>query len=413
MIFEKICNCIKSFFSNKKRNVILIIIAALLLVDLILGLICRLFVSKLPEQLAADRWNYEGNDAQVSIFFTEDQMITPDDIKKLEYTMETKLRDAGVLNKDDDEEENAGKIVDTIELGGNEQKTEASDKEKVNEIALLYNSCYSAQGFTSIVFEDRTASDVDAIGVEGDFFFFHPLTLVNGAYFSPDDIMKDRIVVDEELAWQLFGSSDIIGQCVEIGGVNHYIAGVVKRDEGRINKAAGLNKSVVFMSYESLSQYGTILSGRTDSSGSSEDGTSSSNGGINCYEAVIPNPVDGSAAKMVKESSGIEDKYISVVDNTNRFTFFNILEIIGSFGKRSMWDKPIFYPYWENVARGWEDIIALIWFFKCLFRVSAALLVTIFIVDAYRKKTWRVSQIVAYLADKKYEYEARKQIQGR
>ncbi len=409
MIFEKITKYIKKFFSNRNRNIILIIIAILLVIDIVLGLLSRFIILGLPDQLGAARWDYEGGDAQVSLFFTEDRKITPDDIKKLEYLLEDKMQKAGILPQEDEEETAASlvSIIDTIEPG--QEYTDSSEVEKkppVNKMALLYNSCYSAQGLSTIVFDNRKAENISTIGVEGDFFFFHPMELVSGSYFYADDIMKDKIVIDDYLAWDLFGSNDCIGMCVTIKGVNHYVAGVVRRPEGRINKAAGLNKSIVYMSYDSLSKYGEILSGKTESVEISEDGTSANIGGINCYEVVMPNNVEGLAAMLLKESAGLEDQFVNVVDNTNRFSFFSLLDVSASFGKRSMWDKPIFYPYWENVARGYEDILALINLIRTIFGVIIFFAVCVLVVMAYRNRTWTVGGIIRFLSDKKYEYEA-------
>ena len=410
MFFELIWKQIKKFFSNKKRNIVLIIIVVLLLIDVIMGMLCRIIVSHLPEQLAASRWDYDGNVAQVSLFFTEDRLIAPEDIKRIEYSMVKKLADAGVVAIDDKEKESAGekKIVDTVELGGNDNSGNSDDRSSdKNDAIKVYNSCYSAQGISNIVFENRTAENVITIGVDGDFFFFHPLELVSGSFFMADDLMKDKIVIDEDLAWQLFGSNDIVGQCVTIGGINHYVAGVVKRKEGRFNEAAGLTSSIVYMSYDSLSKYGEILSGKTMDKELSEDGINANIGGINCYEIVCPSPVDGLLAKIIKECAGLDDKYINVVDNSDRFSFFKLLEVSYNFGIRSMWDKPIFYPYWENVARGYEDVLAIMNMVRLLSIVTCVVLVSVLIVIAYRNKKWTIEGLLAYVADKKYELESK------
>ena len=413
---------------NKKRIVICIIIAALVLVYFILSLVTKALVNNLPDQLAADRWVIDGDTraAQISLFFTEDRQITPNDISKLEYLLEKKMSDAGIVTEEDNDSSGSGsrKIVDTQKLEDKNKKE--SEAVPATEPEKPFSSCYSAQGISTIVFENKKAENIDTIGVSGDFFLFHPMELVSGAYFGPDDIMKDRIVIDEELAWQLFGSNDVAGQCVTIGGINHYVSGVVKREEGRLNEAAGLSKSMVYMSYESLASYGEILSGKVGSSGSSSTGTSASNsssssatstsestqvetfGGINCYEVVMPDPVEGLAARLVKESSSLDDRYIVVVDNTLRFSFFSLVNVISGFGVRSMWDKPIFYPYWENVARGWEDILGFICLIRIICIVIALVLLTYMIIYLYRHKTWTVAGIVSFLADKKYEFESRR-----
>ena len=112
-----------------------------------------------------------------------------------------------------------------------------------------------------------------AIGIGGDFFMFHPLKLITGAYFSGNDLMQDYCIIDQDAAWQLFGSNDVVGMTVYIGNVPHIVTGVVQRPDSRMDKAAGLNSTVVYVSYETLSAYGT-------------------NNGINHYEIVMPNPVD-------------------------------------------------------------------------------------------------------------------------
>ena len=402
----------KKFFSNKKRNIIFIIMAVVLLVDIILGLICRIIISNLDDQMTAERWSDDSRAAMVSLFFTEDQTVTVDTIKKLEYTMEKKMKEVGIMSDDDDDNDSAGKgskkIVDTKPIDG--QKDPTTEETVSEKPPKIYNSSYSAQGISTLAFENRKAENINTIGIGGDFFLFHPIELVSGGYFGGDDLMKDKIVVDEFLAWELFGSSDIIGQCVTISGVNHYIAGVVKSPSGRFNEEAGLSKSVVILSYDSLAKYGTILSGRTNEAEISEDGAKMQVGGISCYEVVMPNPVDGIAARVVKESAGLDDKYIRVVDNTNRFSGFALLEVIKDFGIRSMWTQPIFYPYWENVARAWEDVLGVLFLIRIICKVIFWLIVAGFIVYAYRHKTWTVRGVVEDLADRKYEFEARRRI---
>ncbi len=401
----------KKFFSNKKRNIIFVIMAVMLLVDLVLGLICRIVISSLDDQTTAERWSDGDRAAMVSLFFTEDQTVTVDTIKKLEYTMEKKMQEAGIVSDDDDDnskDKGSKKIVDTKPIGDKDGQN--AEETLPQEPPKSYSSSYSAQGISTLEFENRKAENINTIGAGGDFFLFHPMELVSGGYFNGDDLMKDKVVVDEFLAWELFGSSDIVGQCVTISGVNHYIAGVVKSPTGRFNEAAGLSKSVVIISYDSLSKYGTILSGRTNEAEISEDGARMQIGGINCYEVVMPDPVDGIAARVVKESAGLDDKYIRVVDNTNRFSGFALFEVVKDFGIRSMWTQPIFYPYWENVARAWEDVVGVLFFIRIICKVVFWLIVAGLVITAYRHKSWTVRGIAVSIADRKYEFEARRRI---
>ncbi|WP_022768769.1 ABC transporter permease [Butyrivibrio sp. NC2007] len=392
----------------KKKAFIIILSAVLLVIYMLMGLVSTHIINGLPEQQLADRWSDEMNMAQVSIFVTQDQLVKEEDLKKFTYLLEKKLVESGVVSEEDEDAEQGKnpQIIDTINIDDmNKEEEEEQSMPQKTPLQELYDIAYCAQGKVNLKFENRTADRASAIGVGGDFFLFHPMTFVSGSYFSGDDLMKDGIVIDEEMAWQLFGSTDIIGECVEIEGIPHYVEGVVKRDKGRIKKAAQQDTSYVYMSYDSLSKYGTILSGVTEEHDVSEDGTTAKSGGITCIEVVCPNPVRGLAAKICKESLGIGDEYVTVVDNTERFSFFSLIAVLRNFFTRSMWNKAIFYPYWENTARGYEDILSLILLVRMICMTVLILILVVFVVGAYRHKKWTVRGIVKYLSDKKYDLE--------
>ena len=395
------------------KNKIFILVVCLLVIDAILGFSSAFLVNQLPEQLGADRWGDDRRMSQVSLFFTEDQLIDTDFIKKMEFMLKGKMTEVGIVEDNDDDEDDsksseAPVIIDTQPLGEKADQTDLTTQE--TDDSRLYASCYSAQGIVDISFEKKTAEKVTAIGTDGDFFLFHPLELVSGSYYLPDAIMKDQIVIDEDLAWQLFGSDDVVGEMVTIGSIPHYISGVVKREEGKLRKAAGQGVGIAYISYDSLCKYGIILSGRTSSVELSEDGSTANIGGINCYEVVMPGPVDGIVAKIVKESAALDDKYVSVVDNTDRFSFFSLGEVILSYGTRSMWNQAIFFPYWENLARGYEDILATIMLFRIICRLIVVIILAIFVIHSYRNKKWTVRGVFNYLMEKKYDLEVERKI---
>lgn len=399
---EKIKNKILKIVKSKA----FIIVVTLILLDLVLGFISRALINKLPEQSAAERWSADGKKmAQVSVFFTEDQMIDTDFIKKMEYVMESKMTDVGIVEIQDDDDDpkpqKDPKIVETQKIGEKTADEAPIDDDK------LYSSCYSAQGLVSISFEGKAAENVTAIGTYGDFFLFHPLELVSGSFYSKDALMKDQIVIDEDLSWQLFGSSEVVGQMVTIGGVPHYVSGVVKRQEGRMRTVAGQQGGLAYISYDSLCKYGTILSGRTEKEEISEDGATALRGGINCYEVVMPSPVDGIVKTIVKESTALDEKYMSIVDNSDRFSGFSMYDILISFGTRSMWNKAIFYPYWENLARGYEDILVVLFAIRWICKLIVICMFSVYVVYLYRHKTWTVAGIVQKLSDKKYDFEVK------
>ena len=70
-----------------------------------------------------------------------------------------------------------------------------------------------------------------------------------------------------------------------------------------------------------------------------------------------------------------------------------------------MWGKAIFYPYWENIARGYEDILALLLLVRALAVIALFVIIVVIVVNLYRHKKWTVRGIVNYLSDKKYDLE--------
>lgn len=61
----------------------------------------------------------------------------------------------------------------------------------------------------------------------GEWFSFHPLTLRSGSYINEDSLMHDQVLLDEKLAWQIFGSYELAGMTVTIGDKPFVVAGVV------------------------------------------------------------------------------------------------------------------------------------------------------------------------------------------
>lgn len=319
------------------------------LVFLILLLVTNRLGQSQLTQTVADRWSDDGKASQISCFFSVGSGITEDEIISFEHTVDNALIDASV------------------------------EQESLNPGARLWADAYSADGQVTLS-NDKTSLTADAIGIGGDFFLFHPLTLLSGSYFSGNDLMKDYCVIDEDAAWQLFGSNDVAGMMVEIGGVPHIVTGVVRRPSGHLAEAAGLDSTVVYVSYQTLTELGNSH-------------------GINHYEIVMPNPVTGFAYNYVKEKLGAQEKEVEVVENTSRYSLLSRLKLIGEFGTRSMNGKAIIYPYWENIARGYADILMVLTLFGILFLAYPVGLGIVFFCIWWRHKGWTMKDVWHKLQD--------------
>jgi len=215
---------------------------------------------------------------------------------------------------------------------------------------VLYADAWSAKGSVSIASEliatfERNPVTAPVTGVGGDFFLFHPFTLRDGSYISPNDFMKDRVVLDEELAWRLFGSVNLAGLEVLVNNKPFTIAGVVARESDFASQRAYSGGAGLFMSFEALEALMDLSGGEVI---------------ITCYEIVMPDPITGFALRLVTESEAFADSDVHIVENSARFSLLSTFDTIRSFGERSMRGDAIAFPYWENAARLAEDWLAVL-----------------------------------------------------
>lgn len=366
-----------------------------LLLAATIGAVKRSLVESLYDQGEGERWGLNGGAAQISCFYGSWQGLSEGDIPELCYSLDEILKNRSVSQET---------------LG-------------VPESARLFALGYSGLGQVDLGGNGRTFT-VNAVGAGGDFFLFHPVRLLSGAYFSGDDLMKDRILIDEETAWTLFGSPDCVGRSVEIGGVPHYISGVFLREEDSLTREAGSARSLAYISFESLSRYGSgdfVTAAYSETSAVREDtdlqadpGSGSAEGGssqeagetkITCLETVLPNPVEGYAMGVMKEALG-SSSGMALVDNTARYRDGALFDLFLGFTSRGMQMTGISYPFWENRARAWENILSLVFIGYCLCLFAAAVILVILIVSWYRHKKWNTSSLVRKASDWIYDRQS-------
>lgn len=309
---------------------------------------------------AALRWDSSGKSAHISVFMSEDAKFTLNNVMEFEENMKNTLTESNAL---------------TNKSGYN-----------------TWIDSYSAKGQLTISRDDVNA-EVSAIGVGGDFFFFHPLELVNGSYFTPDNLMDDLLVLDEDTAWRLFGSTDIQGMTVEINGKEYIISGVIKRDEGRLNKEAGNNKPTVYVSYNLLN--------------TGEEETY-----ITDYEVILPDLTKNYAYNIVKKGIDLSEDNRDIVKTDDRYSVTSLIKLLKTYGKRSMKTNGVVYPYWENVARGREDICVYALLAEIIIAVICIVYVVIKLVKLLRRnseniKKWfsNVFEAVKYKLSRKKKVE--------
>ena len=329
----------------KSKMKLLIITSNVLLLALI-GL-CLLGIRNdsgvLLSQQTAKVWAGDSQErfAQVSCFFPENALTSYESIFAFRKTIDSKIKDVGL-----------------------EEKTEGT----------YWTDCYSAAD-TLTVEGYRDSTEATVIGVGGDYFLFHPYKLESGSYIYDDDVMKDRVVLDYNLAWKLFGGTSLEGMTVEIGGKPYYVAGVIRRETDQFTETAYSGEALMFMDYSALAS----LNEET---------------GISAYEIAMPDPISNFAKTFVtdafKTAGGV------IVENSTRYDFSSILRIFTHFGERSIVAEGVRYPYWENAARISEVYVARLYFFIALLSLFPLICLIILSVRL-------IKRLIALLKHKKFE----------
>lgn len=279
----------------------------------------------LDSQFEAERWKGEDEESfcQVSCFMQADKKISVRDVNNFRSKALQELEDA------------------SVDVTGNKP----------------FIDCWSCADTTKVY--GMYGANASVIACGGNFFEFHPLKLVKGNYFSGDDLMQDNILLDEDLAWALYGGNDLEGQIVTVFGEPLRVAGVVARENDQASEKAYWGGMGLFMSYEKyLDLCASAPTEIETMGGSAEAGNYRTSGenAITCYEICMPSPVDGFVPTLVESAFPAEN--CEFVVNTGRFDFLKLVKIAKDFSERSMHNGVVF-PYWENAARYAENKAAI------------------------------------------------------
>ncbi len=323
----------------KKRYILLIAANGIsLLLFAVFSMIAAGISGSLDDQQVISRWT-DGSErySQVSVFTAPLSGMSIDSVFMTRVNIDKKLVENSIVS----EKENARLWADAFSF----------EKGKVSLIS------------------DYGSTEANAIVTGGDFFLFHELELLSGYYYSDDDLMHDRILIDETLAWQLYGSSDIEGKHVILDGKYFYISGVYKRSEDPDAEKLMGTAPLLYIPYQ-----GNELIGGTNY--------------FTCYEVCMPNPVSGLAEMIVRDSVSVTEENRVTVVNSERYSLKNRFSLMKNFRYRTVRDSLIVYPWWENMARISEDSSAtlLVWQIASL-AVPTATLVGGIILAYIKRKT--------------------------
>lgn len=342
---------------TKRQGIVLWILCGLLVLAACACFFARASLARLlPSQYAAERWAGEGDTAfrQVSCFLPVDESLSLNQIHGFRYA-----------------------ILDQLHAAAIEADTDTR----------LFRDAWSATGKLSAS-SDLGKGEVSVIAVGGDFFLFHPLRLLSGSYLTESDVMDDRVLLDEDTAWLLFGGTDLEGMPMKLNGVPFTVAGVVQREQDFASRKAYTAGQGIYMSFDAYTRL--------------KEGV-----GANCYELVMTDPVKNFVLNFVKEKFPLGQG--EVVENSGRFAFWKVLGLVRQFGARSMQRLGVLYPYWENAAHCVEDWCALLSFLAVLLLILPGLFLLQLLIHLFRRVKRKLSEDILPEVKDRTEEAIRKQ----
>ena len=322
----------------KKKHIVLGGIAlAFVLLSLVLFLLGGSAGKRLLSQRQAERWTGESETryTQFSAFFGPGSGLNLDGIGALRQQITEKLTQASL----------------ELPSGGE-----------------YFCDAWSGSGSVKISSE-RGSYDAQVLAVGGRFFDFHPQELHSGSLLSESDLLLDRVVIDEQLAWLLYGSTDLAGMTVEIGGQQFYIAGVIARENDRATKKMADDSLLLYMPFET---YRAMNESCT----------------ADCYEIVLPDPAKGFAKALLEECLPKDGCFLR--QNTDRFRFSAAMKSLKSFSARAVRTEAVAFPLWENAALVAEARGTLCFVLALLALVFPAVLAGIVLVKLVIYAKWRL-----------------------
>ena len=238
-----------------------------------------------------------------------------------------------------------------------------------------WEDCYSSSVKASVssleVIEGKQTkvneADVELVAVGGNYRAFHPFRYLSGGFLPEVPVDTYQVVINDVLAWKFYRSYDVVGHMIEINGKMFTIIGVVEEKNTKVAELAGEQENRVFVYFGALGAlYGGDSSQIPEASASSEYGDFSGYGdysspapsnsdtkndyAIQCYEAMLPELVNGVAVSDFKNalpSYSLTNPQVYVVNDTDRFKITRIIDTIFPLGETEKERLGYEFPYWE------------------------------------------------------------------
>lgn len=182
----------------------------------------------------------------------------------------------------------------------------------------------------------KNSANAEVMVCAGDFFVFREMKFVSGSGFLNDRSNPMGVVLDDDLAWKLFGAVDIAGMTLTINDIEYTVTGVTKPDseKGVYGYTYG-DSPRMYMSAAGYERLGMDYT-------------------FTVYETALPNPVKGFAKNIFDGTVSLNEDKSDVIEATDRFSLRSRFENMKKLKYSWISVNRIEYPYWENEARVYD-----------------------------------------------------------
>ena len=182
---------------------------------------------------------------------------------------------------------------------------------------------------TGLAVYAHRAAEAELWSVSRDFFTLHAFSMASGGA-GTFAATGSEAVLNEAAAFALFGSSDCIGEAVELDGLGWRVIAVIKEPDGTANEAAFGTAPRIFLPI-------------------ADDDP------VTFYEAILPEYFAGYAAQSLQNATGR-----TVTTSTGRFRLSRLWEKAKDFFRTPPEQTPPLPP-WEQASRLAQRRLCLDW----------------------------------------------------
>ena len=238
---------------------------------------------------------------------------------------------------------------------------------KAAKIVNVWKDCYSAsarypaKGFLE---KDETGSvdSCEIMGVSEDYAILHPFCYESGGFLPDEDGDRYTIVLNTQLAWNLFHSYQVLGAFVEVNGISYQVVGVVNEGKDDIAETTGVTEPRAYVQFPQLA---SLINGPTAASSSDEVDTlvHDTDLAVTCYEVLLMDPIKNIAYNDLVQAMGDTIGYsednseLQVFSNTSRFHVTSLWKKYFPLKKSYTGGESLQIPYYERSARLAEQYV--------------------------------------------------------